>query len=226
MSSILKALQKLERDREARQAKPADIQRGILRQSQRRGAQAPPWKLPLAVGAAAILAALGTYLLVGRGTPPSQQAAAVPASPVAVPAPSAPESASPPLPAAQTAQQLSPQPHDLHADRPALTAPRRAPASPSLNDEDEATRPVEHAQASAPPAPPPAAAAPPQISVSGIGWRDDPASRMAMVNGSPVRVGATVQGARVEEIFPDRVRFSIQGRPFEVAVGSSEAVQQ
>ena len=42
-----------------------------------------------------------------------------------------------------------------------------------------------------------------------------------MVNGRPVAEGATVEGARVEEIFPDRVRFSFANRTFEVSLGKT-----
>jgi general secretion pathway protein B len=96
-------------------------------------------------------------------------------------------------------------------------------APPALNSDHEATPPGEAPLEDVPPAvsPPSAASAAPLFTVAGIGWRDDPASRMAMVNGSPVRVGSVVDGARVEEIFPDRVRFSYQQRSFEVQLGKS-----
>jgi general secretion pathway protein B len=49
---------------------------------------------------------------------------------------------------------------------------------------------------------------------------------MAMVNGSPVKAGSVIDGARVEEILPDRVRFSFQHRNFEVSVGGSGSAPQ
>jgi general secretion pathway protein B len=212
MSSILKALQKLERDREARQAKPPDIQRGILRQNRRPGSRAP-WTLPVAVLATALLAALGTYLLMGGGSRPGPQDASVPAASPVLPAPGAPEVIA--VPQTQTPS--------IGADRPVLAAPRTVVAPPALNSDHEATPPGEAPLEDVPPAvsPPSAASAAPLFTVAGIGWRDDPASRMAMVNGSPVRVGSVVDGARVEEIFPDRVRFSYQQRSFEVQLGKS-----
>ena len=39
---------------------------------------------------------------------------------------------------------------------------------------------------------------------------------MAVVNGVPVREGDTVEGATVKEILADRVRFSFNGKEFEV----------
>jgi general secretion pathway protein B len=219
MSSILKALQKLERDREARQAKPADIQRGILRPQRRTGTPSP-WKLPLAVCLAALLAALGTWLLMrtdGRQQPVAAPAATAPA-PGPVPAEAQPAIALPSTAPAPLPQVVDLAPQRISADRPYVTAPP-APA-PALDGDDAPQLPAEPARQAASPSPPPTAAAP-QFSVAGIGWRDDPASRMAMVNGTPVRVGSSVDGARVEEILPDRVRFSWHQQTFEVPVGKS-----
>ena len=61
----------------------------------------------------------------------------------------------------------------------------------------------------------------PALIVSGIAWQKGGAERFAMVNGRPVAEGATVEGARVEEIFPDRVRFSFANRTFEVSLGKT-----
>jgi hypothetical protein len=44
---------------------------------------------------------------------------------------------------------------------------------------------------------------------------------MAIVNGTPVAEGSTISGARVEKIYQERVRFSYQGRSFDVGLGSS-----
>ena len=55
--------------------------------------------------------------------------------------------------------------------------------------------------------------------VSGIAWQKESVSRLAVVNGTPVVQGAVVEGARVEEIFQDRVRFSRDNSSFEVPLG-------
>lgn len=62
----------------------------------------------------------------------------------------------------------------------------------------------------------------PAITINGIAWQKDSASRIAVVNGIPVNEGATVQGTKVEEIFPDRIRFLHNGKAFEVPFGKGE----
>jgi general secretion pathway protein B len=69
------------------------------------------------------------------------------------------------------------------------------------------------------PALPEALPAPPVLKVTGIGWQKDNADRLAIVNGKAVSEGAVVEGARVEEIFPDRVRFSFNDKAFEIPLG-------
>jgi general secretion pathway protein B len=60
---------------------------------------------------------------------------------------------------------------------------------------------------------------PPVLKVTGIGWQKGNADRLAIVNGRAVSEGAVVEGARVEEIFPDRVRFSFNDKTFEIPLG-------
>lgn len=59
----------------------------------------------------------------------------------------------------------------------------------------------------------------PSLVISGIGWQKDNADRLAIVNGRPVMEGEMVDGAKVEEIFPDRIRFSLDGRSIVVPMG-------
>jgi type II secretory pathway component PulC len=54
--------------------------------------------------------------------------------------------------------------------------------------------------------------------VSGIAFQDDRAVRFAIVNDVALGEGETIQGAVVEEIFEDRVRFARNGTAFEVAL--------
>jgi general secretion pathway protein B len=59
--------------------------------------------------------------------------------------------------------------------------------------------------------------APPlSLTVSGIAWQKENINRMAVVNSTPVREGGMVEGARVKQILPDRVRFSLNGKEFDV----------
>ena len=69
--------------------------------------------------------------------------------------------------------------------------------------------------------PTPAAGTTPKITVSGIAYNKDAADRLAVINGVPVGEGKSVSGVKVEEIMPDKVRFSLGQKIFEVPVGRS-----
>jgi general secretion pathway protein B len=56
----------------------------------------------------------------------------------------------------------------------------------------------------------------PRLIVTGIAWQNDSTVHFAVVNGQSVTEGSTVEGARVEKIFPDRVSFSCQNKTMEV----------
>lgn len=59
------------------------------------------------------------------------------------------------------------------------------------------------------------------LTLSGIAWNKDSADRLAIINGQPTATGATLNGAVVEEILPDRVRLSHNGRTIELFIGRS-----
>lgn len=79
------------------------------------------------------------------------------------------------------------------------------------------------AEKEASPSPPQAAAEraavdPPSLKISAIIWYDDPSRRFAMINDTMIREGSLIEEVKVEEIFPNRVRFSHHGRHFEISV--------
>ena len=57
------------------------------------------------------------------------------------------------------------------------------------------------------------------LKLTGIGWQKDAAARYAVINGTAIGEGGSVDGARVEEILPDRVRLRINGEPSEITMG-------
>lgn len=57
---------------------------------------------------------------------------------------------------------------------------------------------------------------PSDIRVSGIAWQDEQGARRAVVNGFLMQEGGSVSGAKITEIFRDRVRFSQSGSIFDV----------
>ncbi|MBI5656110.1 MAG: general secretion pathway protein GspB [Geobacter sp.] len=236
MSSILKALQKLEQDKAARQTREPDISGAITRSSQRRKSQ-PRWLVPTVMLLVATVSILVTYAVMG-GFGSSRQTPAPPA--VADIPQERPQAASQPLLAPQAP--LSPSETAAPNRLPAAHAPR-LPLAPSERPgktggiipvptpkQGASARTIEPQTAAPLPSPaqapqavtaeqPAAAPKPPALRVSGIAWQKDSTSRLAVINGMSVTEGGMVEGAQVEEIFPDRVRFSFKGSTFEIQMG-------
>lgn len=236
MSSILKALQKLEQDKAARQTREPDISGAITRSSQRRKSQ-PRWLVPTVMLLVATISILVTYAVMG-GFGSSRQTPAPPA--IADIPQERPQAASQPLLAPQAP--VSPPETAAPSRLPTAHAPRlpRAPSerpgktgaiipvpapnqvAPVLSVEPQTAAPLPtpaqapHAVTAEQPA---TAPKPPTLRVSGIAWQKDSTSRLAVINGSSVTEGSMVEGARVEEIFPDRVRLSFKGSTFEIQMG-------
>lgn len=64
-------------------------------------------------------------------------------------------------------------------------------------------------------------AAPADIQLSGIAWQEEHRARRAVVNGFLMQEGGVVSGARITDIYQDRVRFSLSGKVFEIPLISS-----
>jgi general secretion pathway protein B len=56
----------------------------------------------------------------------------------------------------------------------------------------------------------------PSLKLSAIVWYEEPAKRFAVINGVISYEGSVIEGAKVVEIYPDRVRFLQNDRHFEV----------
>lgn len=210
MSSILKALKKLEEERNVRPGVNPDIGKSILRGG-RKGAGRAPWLFPAAgMSGAAFVAVLVTYIAMG-GFSRKQEQAAVPPTPVRKeerPAPQAPVAASSPSPVYPSAPSRRESPHAGIEARPAVPGIRNSP--PAATPLPLPAAPVR------PPTVEQTPAAQPALRVNGIAWQQDGSSRVAIVNGQSVAEGGMVAGARVEEIARDRVRFTFGGRGFDV----------
>ena len=61
----------------------------------------------------------------------------------------------------------------------------------------------------------------PTLRVDGIAYHFGSADSLAVVNGNTVYAGASVEGVKVEEIGKDRIRFNYGGERFEVPLGKS-----
>ena len=214
MSFILKALKKVEQEQADRKAAPADLQSAILT-----GGEAP--------GSAPRLTRWGGILLVfiaGSGltyffmqksvTGPKEMVpqSVIPARPTALTAPvpekTIPISGSESTPATAIAPENS-------------ASSRKITGSTSLQPSLAASPPSGRAAPVDPPATSavrqdPAVPPPPGLKVNGIAFQDDPFESVAVINGALLKKGMSVDGARIEGIFHDRVRFSGRNGIFEV----------
>lgn len=247
MSSILEALKKLEEEKATRLSGADNIAGKVVR-SNRRIRQRPGWWLPAGMACAAVIAAAATYIFTGgffaanRQAPPAGPAPSSPSQAAAV-SPAAPPQAAQPVAVPPAASAQAPQ---SVATPPVRSAsPPRSPAmgprnrAPAFSPHPAVVRPVP-VRNNVPPqqtepraaerhAPPQTATLPqptvstslPKLTVTGIGWQKDNADRLAIVNGRAVPEGAVIEGARIEEIFPDRVKFSMGDQTFDVSLGKA-----
>jgi general secretion pathway protein B len=116
------------------------------------------------------------------------------AAPRAVSAPPAPLAVQPPLPAAKS------QPESPPGQTPVTKQP--APHAAKTPRAPVRTTPLL------------------SLTVDGIALSDGE-KRKAIVNGMSVSVGSVIEGARVEDIQENRVRFSHGGKTFEISVGNT-----
>ena len=234
MSYILDALKKLEREksRKSRGDGMVNISGTLFEHDRPQPTGTAGWKIALAVTIAVLVTFGATWFLL-RPAPVRVTAVsrlAVPVSPTpSVPPVAVEPSPLPAVPAFVPVQQAPPAaPAQPPLVRPpvAPAAPQKAvvPAAPASEDDDDEGRASRrrtkerHVQTL------PAAqsmAAPYDIKLSGIAWQDARRARRAVINGFLMQEGGLVSGARITDIFQDRVRFSQSGKSFEIPLISS-----
>ena len=221
MSSILKALQRLEQEKVAHQPGTLQVDREILT-GERTRTRTP---LLLAGGLALFVCGSGlTYYFVTQSvahrTPaakpadvaqpliqPAARVSPAPSTPVECPAPPS----APVIKEAVVKKVTAPLPA-----KPAAVAPQPAVRAVAKKAEQPISRPEKpSAKEKAP------ATGGQQLQVSGIAFREGMDDNMAVVNGAALSVGAVVEGARIEQIMKDRVLFSRNGSQFTIVMGSS-----
>lgn len=237
MSSILKALKKLEEEKARKQGGSSDIARDILRSPHRRTPKMHGTMIMVVCLAAAI--AGGTVYFSWREVVPETSTridrspnpatrtgananAAVPddSMPVEVknvPRPvSEPAVAELPVPKERRVMDQLPQP----VKKPTGTAPRAVSSKAAANVVPvteplpaEPSLPRESREISSP-----QEKARPELVLSGIAFQADRKSRMAIVNDLPVMEGMRIEGYLIEEILKDRVRVSSGDRTFELTI--------
>jgi general secretion pathway protein B len=233
MSSILKALKKLEEEKARREGGGGDLARDILRGAQRRRGLRGWWLLPIGLigGGLAVFAVLGQLSQTpnqgGRPTSPASARAylnekapptTLTESPGTVADGADREHAAPePDPAVQPAagQDARRQPPE---DRMASVQSRPIADEPQAASARDAADPVaEEAPGNDLAADATAGREPTgDLVLSGIALQDGNATGMAIINGLPVMEGTVIEGARVEAVLPDRVRLKRDGEVFEL----------
>jgi general secretion pathway protein B len=225
MSYILDALKKMEHEKARKTESPGmtRISGELFRDDHHRTADNGVWKIAGVSVLVTLVAIAGTWfcLTISRGlrkppdSPPRfSERPAPPRSPAVSVSPRPPVVQASPRPAAlppleeRLPRGEEPSLLQQRAGRSDLSASRRG-AEASRGDAAEAQRRERPATA-------PLAPAPADITVSGVAWQEERRGRRAVVNGVLMREGSQVSGARVTEIRQDRVRFSREGRIFEV----------
>jgi general secretion pathway protein B len=228
MSYILDALKKMEHEkaRKARKSGMARISGDLFRDARPQSDRGGLGKAAALVVVTSLVAIGATWFFLrpsdkrGPVKPPPLSA---PAAPVAVAPP--PPPAVQPVPPAISLPPVAPQAAPAKPQRPApgRVAPRTAASIPQDSDrEPQEQRRARRRQPVAPPAEALPAATEAGVSadirVSGIAWQDERRARRAVVNGFLMKEGGVVAGAQIVEILPDRVRFSQDGREFELSL--------
>lgn len=218
MSLILDALKKLEQEKAARRDGTVNIAAEILRPDRLYPKNKRIALFTVAAGAAG-LAAIAVLALMGGSDGLIKYFTPAPAVPPAAPQMVAPVIAPPAQPpqkpgepsvtrsrtaienvevrsSVKPAETRASQPPAVSRTQPAdRAAQKTADASKSFSDESF-----------------------PSLKVSGIVWQEERNARRAFVNGIIALEGTVIDGARVIEIYPTRVRFSRGGKSFEAKI--------
>jgi general secretion pathway protein B len=223
MSVILDALKKLDREKSSRRSGTSNIAIEILRPDLPR----PEKRVPLYVAIvflASIATAAITYSVMLKGgflskpshpltmnpAGPNQQVAPVPFS--SEPVRDAREEISPALPKIQG---------PVKSKKPAASLVENKGDEKNINRNvslkepdtvpEKTNIPSEHA-------PNGSAATSPSLNISAIVWYEEPSKRFAMINGLIATEGSIIEGMKVEEIYPNRVRFLHNGQHLEISI--------
>lgn len=219
MSSILKALKKLEHDKAVKKPETFRIDADILRGgSHRRSFSVGALLASIAVFACGVGA---TYFFMKSSLPVQtvltskseiRSEPSLTNTPPEVPAPTLPVSESP-LPAEHLSRQpAKPAPvadnKPEHSGQSAGNQSQRAEIVPRTVPPPE-SKPVTSSA-------PLVTTKPETLKVEGIAFQDGGTDSVAVVNGAAVSKGSVIEGARVEEILKDRVKFSRGSEKFEI----------
>jgi len=219
MSYILDALKKLEteKERKAHGSGMVNIAGELFKNSPATPKAHRNWPLILGLVSLASLFTFGATFLFLHGSEGKKRVISASSAPTVSTAPPPVIFSSSPmtkLPAAVAPRHVAPLPAQAPKDKKEPSLPRRREAvrpvmptaAQAARAHEEPSRPAEISLV----------AAPAEIKVSGIAWQDHRPSSRVVVNGFLLKEGDTVSGARIVEIFQNRVRFSSAAGTFEV----------
>lgn len=210
MSSILKALRRLEEERARKSSVAPEIAASLLRHGARRR-QSPFWLWPTVIIAVAVVAAL---LWSWRPAAVTSQTATPAAAPATIVASTATAGRGGEVIIEEVIDQRQPV---LHPPSVPVAIPAPQPVKvdlPAQKIETEAVLPVAVSS-------PPAAAVIEERQrpvVTAIAWQEESSARMAVIDGLPVMTGEFVGTAQVQEIRRDHILFAEAGTLFTVAL--------
>lgn len=226
MSSILKALKKLEEEKVLHEESAGiNLSREILKQKSG-SRNKNRWLWLLGSSAAVVIITLSAALLrtsipkeaakpaelPTKSPRPALSALPVEKLPVNPQTTGSSRAVSPPAPLSSNEPNLKPARQGF--EQPAGPLQQRETVPPPNTSAPPKTDPVVKA---APLRPPPGREQ--TLTLSGIAWNKDSADRLAIINGQPTATGASVNGVLVEEILQDRVKLSHNGKFFELLIG-------
>ena len=229
MSVILDALKKLDREKSFPRDGTANIAVEILRPDLPHSGKRIPLYFVIvtltAVATAAITYAVVEFGFLSKSSPPAPMNPPAPSQQVAP----APLSHEPVHDARDEINRVPPKiQNPVEGKNPAETkkpAESQNLATPLGQKEasqnviiEKATVAPEIAKKTTEQTPDGSATTPPSLKLSAIVWYEEPSKRFAMINGVIITEGSVIEGVKVEEIYPDRVRFSHNGRPFEISI--------
>lgn len=231
MSSILKALKKLEEEKSLfQEEKKINVSSEILRQTAERGINVR-W-LWLTGSAAIGVIIILTFALIHKSSPKEEvksRELPIISKPASALSPTLTKLDRAPLTSGGKGAGSS-TPSAFKSLNPEPQQQMSSPARESSIRQETVELPNTPTPSMEPPKPEPAAKSAPlpaglapksTLTLSGIAWNKDSADRLAIINGQPTATGATLNGAVVEEILQDRVKLSHNGRTIELLIGRS-----
>jgi hypothetical protein len=104
----------------------------------------------------------------------------------------------------------------LESNKPPASPIEKKESRPVISGEGKAT--PKTAKKPAELTPKESGATPPSLKLSGILWHENPSERRAVINSMVLPEGSVIEGVKVLEINPTRVRLSHDGRSFEISM--------